>query len=53
MTTPIFGTGSNLIPSYTKEIEQEQAKKSTSQGSSGAILTKDSLEVPFEKANQH
>jgi len=48
MTTPIYGTGSNLTPSYTKETEHEQAKKATSQRSSGAILTKDSLDVPFE-----
>ena len=49
MTTPIFGTGSNLTPNYTKETEQEQTKNASSQSSSRAILTKDSLEVPFEK----
>lgn len=48
MTMPISGF-SNLTPSYTKETEQEQMKKGSSTPSSGAILTKDSLEVPFEK----
>lgn len=47
MTMPIMGP-SNLTPNYTKETEQEQAKKGSST-TSGAILTKDSLEVPFEK----
>ncbi len=50
MTTPIFNTGSNLTPNYTNENELEYVKSSeSSQGSKGAILTKDSLEVPFEK----
>jgi hypothetical protein len=50
MTTPIFDTGSNLTPNYTKETEQEYVKSSgPAQDSRGAILSKDSLEVPFEK----
>jgi hypothetical protein len=49
MTIPIFGTGYHLTPDQTKETEKEQAKKSTSQVESGAILSKDSLEIPFEK----
>lgn len=48
MTTPISGF-SNLTPDYSKEAEQEQVKKGSSTPSVGAILTKDSLEVPFEK----
>jgi hypothetical protein len=49
MTTPIFGTPSNLTPNYTKEMEQEQAKTTSSSSSTKVILTKDSLDVPFDK----
>jgi len=46
--TPI-DAGSNLTPDYTKENEQEHVKSSGPSEDSGAILTKDSLEIPFEK----
>jgi hypothetical protein len=48
MSMPISNY-SNFTPNYTKEAEQEQAKKGSTAPSSGVILTKDSLEVPFEK----
>lgn len=50
MNIPLSGTSSNLTPDYTRQLEQEQAKKTGSQGTSrGANLSKDSLEIPLEK----
>jgi len=52
MNAPLSGFSSNLTPDYSKETSQVQIKKGISEGSSdekGVILTKDSLEVPFER----
>lgn len=48
MTTPISGQNFNLTSFDTKEVEKERTKTSSSI-SNGAILTKDTLEIPFEK----
>jgi hypothetical protein len=51
MTTPLSNTSSNQTPDYSRETEQIQAKKGSSEGSAskGATLVKDSLEVRYEK----
>lgn len=52
METPISGFSSNLVPDYSKETSQVQIKKGISEGNAqakGVILSKDSLEIPFEK----
>ncbi len=49
MNIPISNSNSNLTPDYSKEMTQVQTRKGGIEGSKGAILVKDSLEVPFEK----